>query len=773
MDHLDGDHILDVPDTPDRLAKRMVNERSDVKEEKHNPSMSCHSGKREFFDEETKNQSMLIDSRTKKLSIRPPNGNSSSGDPLRRSNPPAFVGGSTSSSRSTPIFRKGLADKNPSYESRDSIHIPHIQNERPSFTSKLSSSQDDDFVDPTKRNVPGTLLGKSFSGWAPRSSQVDDFRKKPGLANVPSSNIMEKISMPSGEASERTENMYKVGSNIDDGEMVEVVANIRNKPGQYGFPSLDANSSPRVNRQKRLVRNGCISPHNIAKAKQLVGKDDNGFVADAHANNRSMASTGPSVWNDLKELVAEDHNSYIGKGKGVINHPCSAKELDNKNKHMLSRNSLSINEKDMETTVHNRGASKSTEKSSEWRSTHNRTRKVNLRSSEEGFLSREIDASQCAQKHHENTFSRKETGSSVAINADYPRHPDLVSSQHVPTQPVRETVSHPRPRLGQFNGHRSAANTLMKRQKQGSISSSSGEGSASTNDDPEILFLSSPGEPSNSRSTSSGVGRLQSIIEIDDSPELKRDASNEDARVRQLEADEMLARELQEQLYNEMPVLGVGEVDEHIALALQQEESGRTFSRGSNHVLDPRDSLMANLRRQSQSRSSLNLSRRGSQARASTSGRTRLRGRFPGQPRTLSSASSSSSRGRHSLFPANMDVDMRMHILETLEAFSDMGVDSGVLQIQRDFNETDYEMLLALDENNDQHGGASIHLINGLPQSTVQNNNFEEACAICLETPTMGDTIRHLPCLHKFHKDCIDPWLRRRTSCPVCKLSIT
>ncbi|KAL2530231.1 uncharacterized protein Fot_22832 [Forsythia ovata] len=702
MDHLDSDHILDVPDTPDRLAKRMVNERSDVKEEKHNPSMSCHSGKREFFDEETKNQSMLIDSRTKKLSIRPPNGNSSSGDPLRRSNPPAFVGGSTSSSRSTPIFRKGLADKNPSYESRDSIHIPHIQNERPSFTSKLSSSQDDDFVDPTKRNVPGTLLGKSFSGWAPRSSQVDDFRKKPGLANVPSSNIMEKISMPSGEASERTENMYKVGSNIDDGEMVEVVANIRNKPGQYGFPSLDANSSPRVNRQKRLVRNGCISPHNIAKAKQLVGKDDNGFVADAHANNRSMASTGPSVWNDLKELVAEDHNSYIGKGKGVINHPCSAKELDNKNKHMLSRNSLSINEKDMETTVHNRGASKSTEKSSEWRSTHNRTRKVNLRSSEEGFLSREIDASQCAQKHHENTFSRKETGSSVAINGDYPRHPDLVSSQHVPTQPVRETVSHPRPRLGQFNGHRSAANTLMKRQKQGSISSSSGEGSASTNDDPEILFLSSPGEPSNSRSTSSGVGRLQSIIEIDDSPELKRDASNEDARVRQLEADEMLARELQEQLYNEMPVLGVGEVDEHIALALQQEESGRTFSRGSNHVLDP-----------------------------------------------------------------------RMHILETLEAFSDMGVDSGVLQIQRDFNETDYEMLLALDENNDQHGGASIHLINGLPQSTVQNNNFEEACAICLETPTMGDTIRHLPCLHKFHKDCIDPWLRRRTSCPVCKLSIT
>ncbi|KAK9137769.1 hypothetical protein Sjap_008363 [Stephania japonica] len=37
-------------------------------------------------------------------------------------------------------------------------------------------------------------------------------------------------------------------------------------------------------------------------------------------------------------------------------------------------------------------------------------------------------------------------------------------------------------------------------------------------------------------------------------------------------------------------------------------------------------------------------------------------------------------------------------------------------------------------------------------------DNFEEACAICLETPTVGDAILHLACLHKFHKDEISQW---------------
>ncbi|KAL0368557.1 UNVERIFIED_CONTAM: hypothetical protein Scaly_1074600 [Sesamum calycinum] len=341
-----------------------------------------------------------------------------------------------------------------------------------------------------------------------------------------------------------------------------------------------------------------------------------------------------------------------------------------------------------------------------------------------------------------NYLDRREKGSNAATGGDYPKDQTLVSSKHVSTQALRESVPDPGVRAGRLNGPHSAASTLIKRQKQGSTSSNCGECSTSVSDDPEVMFLSSSAKVSSSRATFGSVSDLQPIIEVDEfSPQPRRNDHDEDARARQVEADEMLARELQEQLYNE--------VDEHIALALQhRDESDHGFTRARHPVLSARDSLMSNLRRQSQSRSSSNAPRRGSLARASTLGRmTRLRSRFPGQPRTILP-----TRGT-SLFPPDMDVDMRMHILGALEEFNDMGVSTGILEAQRDFNENDYEMLLALDENNDQHGGAPIHLINGLPQSTVQSDNFEEACAICLDTPTIGDIIRHLPCLHKFHKD--------------------
>lgn len=47
-----------------------------------------------------------------------------------------------------------------------------------------------------------------------------------------------------------------------------------------------------------------------------------------------------------------------------------------------------------------------------------------------------------------------------------------------------------------------------------------------------------------------------------------------------------------------------------------------------------------------------------------------------------------------------------------------------------------------------------------------------ETCPICIVDFEEGDDVRVLPCPghHRFHKDCVDPWLLElSTSCPICR----
>ena len=41
-------------------------------------------------------------------------------------------------------------------------------------------------------------------------------------------------------------------------------------------------------------------------------------------------------------------------------------------------------------------------------------------------------------------------------------------------------------------------------------------------------------------------------------------------------------------------------------------------------------------------------------------------------------------------------------------------------------------------------------------------------CVICMTDFAMGDPIRFLPCMHIYHKDCIEDWLVRSFTCPSC-----
>jgi len=45
-------------------------------------------------------------------------------------------------------------------------------------------------------------------------------------------------------------------------------------------------------------------------------------------------------------------------------------------------------------------------------------------------------------------------------------------------------------------------------------------------------------------------------------------------------------------------------------------------------------------------------------------------------------------------------------------------------------------------------------------------------CIICLDPFEPGDPLRTLPCMHRYHKACIDQWLSSHLSCPICKSSV-
>ncbi|OMJ15784.1 RING-H2 finger protein ATL72 [Smittium culicis] len=74
------------------------------------------------------------------------------------------------------------------------------------------------------------------------------------------------------------------------------------------------------------------------------------------------------------------------------------------------------------------------------------------------------------------------------------------------------------------------------------------------------------------------------------------------------------------------------------------------------------------------------------------------------------------------------------------------------------------------------HSGSSeavvpFHSPHANSSSDLKSNETE--CLICFESINNNDNVRSIPCNHFFHKDCLDVWLKTRsTFCPTCRYDL-
>ncbi|KAG2553002.1 hypothetical protein PVAP13_9KG505100 [Panicum virgatum] len=165
--------------------------------------------------------------------------------------------------------------------------------------------------------------------------------------------------------------------------------------------------------------------------------------------------------------------------------------------------------------------------------------------------------------------------------------------------------------------------------------------------------------------------------------------------------------------------------------------------------------------------------------------------------------------------------ELRVHVPPSIALATRGRLQSLRLQLallDREFDDLDYDALRALDADNSPHvpsmseeeintlpvfkykvqaqqGSASAQKSDGPPQLLTSLTGFgnevltntdlflkkkqadrtsktpedELTCSVCLEQVAVGDLLRSLPCLHQFHVNCIDPWLRQQGTCPICK----
>ncbi|KMT00194.1 hypothetical protein BVRB_1g020100 [Beta vulgaris subsp. vulgaris] len=99
------------------------------------------------------------------------------------------------------------------------------------------------------------------------------------------------------------------------------------------------------------------------------------------------------------------------------------------------------------------------------------------------------------------------------------------------------------------------------------------------------------------------------------------------------------------------------------------------------------------------------------------------------------------------------------------------------LQVTDSRRSADTEPEIDVEQPEQRTDGLEPFVVAAIPTMKFHRDAFSSAedsqCSICLGEYQEKEVLRIMPkCGHSFHLSCIDPWLMKQSTCPVCRLPL-
>lgn len=314
------DQIVDVPDTPDRLATRHVGRQYVA-----NPDVYENEKRDRGFPvvENGKNGRQAI-------------------FPLKNSNSDEIkncmaVSPSKKSytTQIAPIFRRSQTDKFFGHQSTLSNGSEKMEKGKDicaKFPSRSSSRGCGGVAvfDLTEENGQPQKQKQVFSHHVLKDNATESKKElKASIENSPISCIPDSSNTSSnafaGKCKIDDKTLPCSNISVDRGKSIDLSSDSQQKTEKQTSLPPRLLSAPRFRGQKRLVRNGCISPHNIAARVKQSAEQNSQRTNDVEQSHAGDAVSNNTVsLTAINDIVADERSGSRVKGKELFIHPSSA-----------------------------------------------------------------------------------------------------------------------------------------------------------------------------------------------------------------------------------------------------------------------------------------------------------------------------------------------------------------------------------------------------------------------------------------------------------------